>query len=405
VDLEPLVNKRASLRFMGAEASIALSHALFSSFDVDSGSRLLLKVLAARGELGSARTLLDSGCGTGVLGIAAAAAHPGLSVRAVDRDALALAFTGMNARVNGLEGRVTAEGGLLSEPRGLRFDRIVSNLPAKAGEDALRDFLVRAPSRLERGGMVAIVIVKTLADFARKEIERAGHELVHAEEGPGHDVYLFAPGSGSEPGPSDADDYDGLGPYGRGTCAFTLRGTGYSLRAVRGLPDFDSPGYGTELAARILEDQPRAEGSSAVVLNPGQGHVPLYLALALGYRDQILAGRDLLGLRASARALGEANAACSAFHIALPSGLGAETARVGATPPRLVVAFPEDAPGYPWCETAAETAVSLLAPGGRFIVCARSSLLADMGKRRPAGMRTVADKKEKGFRAIAYERA
>ena len=64
-----LVNKIVPFRFMGEDLRLALSHALFSSFDVDAGSKLLLKTLAQRVDLGTVGSVLDVGCGVGVLGL------------------------------------------------------------------------------------------------------------------------------------------------------------------------------------------------------------------------------------------------------------------------------------------------------------------------------------------------
>ena len=105
--------KETVYRFRGMDLALSLSHGLFSSADVDAGSRLLLKAFSrlldaavASGASLPSR-VLDAGCGTGVLGIAAAralaaASAEGLSVRAQDRDELARAFSRVNAARNGL---------------------------------------------------------------------------------------------------------------------------------------------------------------------------------------------------------------------------------------------------------------------------------------------------------------
>jgi 16S rRNA (guanine1207-N2)-methyltransferase len=409
--LDRFVNKTVPLRFRGSESRVSLSHALFSSFDIDSGSRLLLKALSSHGDLESARSVLDSGCGSGVLGIALAAAFPSLRVRAVDRDALACAFTAMNAASNGMGERFDVSGGLLGEPRSERFDRIVSNLPAKAGDAALHRYIAGAPARLSPGGMAAIVIVRTLAGLARDAVSESGHELIHEEEGPVHLALLFRAGKsldaadGTE---SPEEDPDGLGPYDRGTHCFNLGGLEYRIGTVRGLPDFDTPGHAIEVAARVLERAPEGGGRRAIVINPGQGHIPVFLALARGYAKQALAGRDILALRASRRALratidpAAPGPEAEIFHTALLDEL---PARLSGESPALVIAFPEDAPGFPWCESAAESAAAILPAGGFFLLCAPSSTLSVMDRRRPSGFRVAADKKEKGFRAILYERA
>jgi ribosomal protein L11 methyltransferase len=78
------------------------------------------------------RSVLDLGCGTGVLAIAAAQAMPGARVLAVDNDPLAAAIARCNARLNGAGQRVhvIAATGFahprLRTPRG--FDLVLANL-------------------------------------------------------------------------------------------------------------------------------------------------------------------------------------------------------------------------------------------------------------------------------------
>jgi len=78
------------------------------------------------------RSVLDLGCGTGVLAIAAARAIPGARVLAVDNDPLAVAIARANARLNGAGQRVhvIAATGFahpqLRRPRG--FDLVLANL-------------------------------------------------------------------------------------------------------------------------------------------------------------------------------------------------------------------------------------------------------------------------------------
>jgi ribosomal protein L11 methyltransferase len=77
-------------------------------------------------------SVLDLGCGTGVLAIAAARVMPGARVLAVDSDPLAAAIARSNARLNGVEKRVrviAATGFADPRLRGSRaFDLVLANL-------------------------------------------------------------------------------------------------------------------------------------------------------------------------------------------------------------------------------------------------------------------------------------
>ena len=59
--VERYKNRTIPFRFDGAELSFHLSLALFSSYDVDAGTKLLLKTLAQRVDFSKARNLLDLG--------------------------------------------------------------------------------------------------------------------------------------------------------------------------------------------------------------------------------------------------------------------------------------------------------------------------------------------------------
>ena len=61
-EIEPLINKTVAFRYKGKELEFDLSHALFSSFDVDAGTRLLLKEVAQDPVLDAASLVLDAGC-------------------------------------------------------------------------------------------------------------------------------------------------------------------------------------------------------------------------------------------------------------------------------------------------------------------------------------------------------
>ena len=103
---------------------------LFSFSKIDQGSELLLSELGdVRGE-----TLIDVGCGYGILGITAAArgARPVL----IDSDSRAVAMAKRNLELNGLNAE-TDIGSNLDDFENDSFDRVVSNPPTHAGSNTL----------------------------------------------------------------------------------------------------------------------------------------------------------------------------------------------------------------------------------------------------------------------------
>ena len=86
------VNKTVPFRFLGRDLVFQLSHALFSSFDIDDGTRALLKSIAQNVDVPALGSVLDVGCGVGVIGACLRAHAPRAKTVLQDRDALAAAF-------------------------------------------------------------------------------------------------------------------------------------------------------------------------------------------------------------------------------------------------------------------------------------------------------------------------
>jgi len=453
IDLDPLVNKTVAFKFSGAELRFDLSHALFSSFDVDQGTRLLLKAVAKDPVLARSRRVLDSGCGTGVIGLAVAKAFPEAEVVMRDRDSLAAAFAERNRLANRLRGRTAwtdpagassrtavpaprVELGLLTQ--GLKggeggtpaFDFILSNLPAKAGAPVLEAFFQAAAREGEGaimapGGRVAVVIVNTLAEKAVAWIQGAGLAVVASERGTGHTVFIAErarglPASGEERSPNAVGDLAApqaassalagpeldlsaldLSAYIRGEASFKCSGVAYRARGFWGLPDFDTVGYGSVVAA---ETAARAMAGSlareVLVINPGVGHLPLWLARTLGPLRITAASRDLLSLAATGANLAGGRPA--------PAYRGLDALRLDelAGPPSfdLVAEFPDAVPEYDWIGPAWERASRLVKAGGVYLAACAPTELARLEKRRPSGWRLAAERKRKGFASLAWVR-
>lgn len=288
--LRDYLHKSVSFRFAGHMLQFALSQSLFSSFDVDTGSRLLLASVAQQlasdpAERGRLRSILDLGCGTGVLGLALAK-HYGADLTARDRDALALAVTAHNAAANGVA--CTTRGGVdITNLDGTRepgpFQLVVSNLPAKAGEPVLAHLVSTAAQVTDPGGRLAVVVVSNLAEQTRRQLAAVA-ELIHERDGNRHTVFHARPrppaGAAVADGPAEAL----AAPYLRRHGQMTLAGTAYPLATCYGLPDFDRPSHLSELAAATMQRRLLAARKpvpeTILVWNPGQGHLPAWLARA-----------------------------------------------------------------------------------------------------------------------------
>lgn len=126
---------------------------VFSHRSLDGGARSLLKSLSIEPGF----RVLDMGCGSGVVGIAAALRAPGVSVLAVDSNARALQCTELGAAANGLTSvktRLSADGDC-GESR--TCDVCVGNPPYYSDHRIAELFLQAAQQALKAKGQVLIV--------------------------------------------------------------------------------------------------------------------------------------------------------------------------------------------------------------------------------------------------------
>lgn len=284
------VHKTVSFAYDGVQIDLGLSQGAFSSYDVDEGTKLLLKTIAGEVDFHYVRSVLDVGCGVGVLGLALRARHPHLEVALTDRSVFAVALARANAERNDLSvARLEPALGVT----GAKVDLIVSNVPAKAGRPVIEDLLRRCGHHLTSAGRAAVVVVSPLAGLVSTTLDGIGAEILHREETKNHVVFHFR-GAGR---PAD----DEFAPYIRQSGSADYAGFRYDVDTVYGLPEFDTLSFGSELLLDAAAG--KVGGGRLFVLNPGQGHVPCALSSLRRIRSFVLASDDLLQLEVSGRNL------------------------------------------------------------------------------------------------------
>ena len=159
------------------ELTVLALPGVFSAAELDLGTQMLLATVPAM-----KGSLLDFGCGAGVIGSVLAKRNPGLKVTMVDINALALESSRRTLAINDLQGEVHASD-VYSDITG-SFDQIVSNPPFHAGLKtfyaATETFLARAPEFLRPHGSLTIVANAFLryqpileAHFKRTEVSNS----------------------------------------------------------------------------------------------------------------------------------------------------------------------------------------------------------------------------------------
>jgi 16S rRNA (guanine1207-N2)-methyltransferase len=154
---------------------------VFSHRRIDPGARQLMNEMQI--EPGS--RVLDIGCGSGVLSLAAACRADGVTVHAVDSNARAIECTCRGAELNGLTNLTTelnAEGSYAGKP----FDLALANPPYYSSFRIAQHFLTAGREALRPGG--TILLVTRRPDWYREHMpewyekvtirERKGYHIV-----------------------------------------------------------------------------------------------------------------------------------------------------------------------------------------------------------------------------------
>jgi 16S rRNA G1207 methylase RsmC len=131
---------------------------VFAQGRLDVGTGVLLR---EQSPPEGARTVLDLGCGYGVIGLAIAVAVPSCTVTAVDVNERAVLLANENAEALGIADRFTACLPDRVDPAAT-YDEIWSNPPIRIGKDALHELLLAWLPRLAPDGRARLVVGKNL---------------------------------------------------------------------------------------------------------------------------------------------------------------------------------------------------------------------------------------------------
>ncbi len=177
----------ANLR--GHDMQFETTWGLFSPREIDAGTALLLEEIELHGD----ENILDIGCGYGPIGLTLAKDTNG-EVHLVDKDFVAIEYAAQNAQLNKIKNaKAYLSNGLSELPKGMQFDVIVSNIPAKVGRELLQIFLNDIEKRLSPNGHIYFVTIAGLKDFMKNNLKKQfGHYKKLAQK-KGYAIHLCQP--------------------------------------------------------------------------------------------------------------------------------------------------------------------------------------------------------------------
>lgn len=183
----PLANRPSGSRFTtiglqarGFELRLETQAGVFAHGHLDAGTRLLIETL----RVSTTASVLDLGCGYGVIGIVAAKLAPRGRVVLVDSDVRATRLAQRNLERNGLaNAEVVLGDGVLDLPPKSRFDVVACNPPTHSGREVLDEFVDGSYRVLRPRGHLYLVINRLLS--LRRQVEQVfgNSETVAREKG------------------------------------------------------------------------------------------------------------------------------------------------------------------------------------------------------------------------------
>jgi 16S rRNA (guanine1207-N2)-methyltransferase len=162
-----------------------VDHGVFSYRGLDFGSKILIEQASIKE---SHKTVIDMGCGYGVIGVALARKYPNKAVYAYDINKRAVELAKRNAVKNNVNVQAF-ESDLFSNVK-VKADVIFSNPPIRAGKDVIFKLYEDAYKNLSEDGELWIVIrTKQGAESTKKKLEEIFGNVETIYQKKGYRIY------------------------------------------------------------------------------------------------------------------------------------------------------------------------------------------------------------------------
>lgn len=176
--------------FKGQRFYFDVAHTLFSTYEMDHGSDILIRSIKPSN---SPKTILDLGCGYGPLGIILAKQFPESKVTMLDSNLLAVRYAKYNLKKNEINNAIVLGSVGTKKVKDKKFDLITSNIPAKIGDEAIKEDFVLAPYKLlNPGGELWVVVVSALNRLIPKIGGENNIKVKKVRKRRGHTVYKIS---------------------------------------------------------------------------------------------------------------------------------------------------------------------------------------------------------------------
>ena len=167
--------------FRGHTLKFETNSGVFSKERVDFGTNVLLNSLPS---LDGVKSVLDVGCGVGIIGICIKKAYPNTSLTMVDINERCIELTSKNSNENAIDAEVILSD-MYEKVEGM-FDLILSNPPIRAGKAKVFEVVDGAYKHLnDNGALICVIQKKQGAESLIKYMEEVfgNCEILNKEKG------------------------------------------------------------------------------------------------------------------------------------------------------------------------------------------------------------------------------